>query len=812
MADFPLEFLLQVKNEMGTGLSQASSQLKNLGNESSSSASKVKQSGIGIGAGLSLITMNLVNTIQSLIGLKRQYEDLTRQQNNIVQSNNSLLNSKNMLKTATDKLKAAEAGTPGATARQLQEAKLQLQADMKNAKSKLDVMKAQDKYNKAINQGGKDMDKINAAQRRVENLTRRVANQTINAKEAQVNYNRAVEDFYIQTIPVAVGVIGSVASVLQVVQNSGASLIGTLTKLAIPMVAISAIFLAIKTNFLGFRDALTGFGKSLGDQIPALRPFLNVLESIGELLGLVPPKAGAKAGGGLNKAIADLKAQFGPVMDFFKNIVDDIMKGDFSKVFDRIVTAAKVAWVQLKKAFPIFGEVESLVNKIMNGNWKGAFLQIWKAATDVWKTIKKAVPILGDVETIVNDISQGKWGEAFQKIADVAKQIFSSTLGKGIEFLFGKNWISGLDAFLKLQESEASLNKRPLILQYLITINGVIKDITGIDIGKWFKDHPLTVASLGIGIGGITLLAEDPGYRDSIAKGAMTIWNALADAATGLDLDVSKWIESIDWSSKDFLTSVDTAGATLWKNIEDGIDKAAKDTDWGKIFNDAVLAIGKSKTSGAVTGALKETPLGQLLSGFGLEWTPTITPQIDNSKVFEGLDAIRNAPPPIVTPELKTDTFTKGLDKVKTDVGTLPATKSTTLKVIDNASHPTDLVLAKFKQLKDKTVTINVVAHASGLAKTMLSAGVHIGGGSGGGVSIGGGAGRAAGFHGWVSKPTTMLMGEAGKERVDITPAGKSGYNGSSGPTTIIVYSVLDGRVVAESVAKQISINQAVYR
>jgi hypothetical protein len=31
-------------------------------------------------------------------------------------------------------------------------------------------------------------------------------------------------------------------------------------------------------------------------------------------------------------------------------------------------------------------------------------------------------------------------------------------------------------------------------------------------------------------------------------------------------------------------------------------------------------------------------------------------------------------------------------------------------------------------------------------------------------------------------------------------------------PSTIIVYSVLDGRIVAESVAKQISVNQAVYR
>ena len=78
MADFPLEFLLSVKNDMGSGLSQASSQLKSIGTEAQSAGSKVKQSGIGIGAGLSLITMNLVNTANSIIGLKRQYEDLTK--------------------------------------------------------------------------------------------------------------------------------------------------------------------------------------------------------------------------------------------------------------------------------------------------------------------------------------------------------------------------------------------------------------------------------------------------------------------------------------------------------------------------------------------------------------------------------------------------------------------------------------------------------------------------------------------------------------------------------------------------------------
>ena len=49
-AGFPLTFLLQVKNEMGSGISQATSQFKSMGSEAQSSASKVKQSGIGIGS------------------------------------------------------------------------------------------------------------------------------------------------------------------------------------------------------------------------------------------------------------------------------------------------------------------------------------------------------------------------------------------------------------------------------------------------------------------------------------------------------------------------------------------------------------------------------------------------------------------------------------------------------------------------------------------------------------------------------------------------------------------------------------------
>jgi hypothetical protein len=54
----------------------------------------------------------------------------------------------------------------------------------------------------------------------------------------------------------------------------------------------------------------------------------------------------------------------------------------------------------------------------------------------------------------------------------------------------------------------------------------------------------------------------------------------------------------------------------------------------------------------------------------------------------------------------------------------------------------------------------------------------------------------ASGYHGWVHKPTRFLAGEAGSERVDITPGGGGG--------NVVTVVQLDGRTVAELVAPYI--------
>ncbi len=420
MADFPLEFLLQVKNEMGAGLSQASSQLKNVGSEATSTASKVKQSGIGIGAGIALITTQLVTTANSIISLNRQYQDLEKAQNNVKQSGFSLANAQGKLENATINLSKAQAGGGKASALDLKIAHTELAIAIdKYGKNSVQAAKAQSNLNKLQSKGTVDLDKVKKAQNNLERAQRGVTSATINQKESVVNLQRATQDFYLSTIPTAIGIIGSFASVLQVAKGSTISFGGVLTKLVLPLAAISAVAAAISTNFLGFRDMLEGVGKAIGDAVPQLKPFLELLEGIGFALGLTDKDVN------LNKAAKAFQDSLKPIIDGFKMFIDTIMHGDWNKLFTMLRKAAIDAWEFIKKNVPILGDVENLVNKIKNGNWKGALLQIWKAAVDVWNTIKIAVPFLGDIENfikgVITGIKTGKWDDAFKAIVDKVK-------------------------------------------------------------------------------------------------------------------------------------------------------------------------------------------------------------------------------------------------------------------------------------------------------------------------------------------------------------------------------------------------------
>jgi hypothetical protein len=73
---------------------------------------------------------------------------------------------------------------------------------------------------------------------------------------------------------------------------------------------------------------------------------------------------------------------------------------------------------------------------------------------------------------------------------------------------------------------------------------------------------------------------------------------------------------------------------------------------------------------------------------------------------------------------------------------------------------------------------------------------------------------RAAGFHGFTTGPT--LVGERAIERVDVTPMSdfinRKQSGGGTGMITVIVPVMLDRKQIAEVVASEITVDQAVYR
>lgn len=98
---FPLEFLLEVKNNMGSGIQQTTGQIQQLGTTTEQTQSKVKSSGMGMGMAFQFAALNAFNLATSIIGLKRSYEDIDRAQQTVKNDALNLENAKGRLKVAT---------------------------------------------------------------------------------------------------------------------------------------------------------------------------------------------------------------------------------------------------------------------------------------------------------------------------------------------------------------------------------------------------------------------------------------------------------------------------------------------------------------------------------------------------------------------------------------------------------------------------------------------------------------------------------------------------------------------------------------
>lgn len=737
-----MQFILSVKNEMGSGISQATGQIKGLGDAADQTQTKAKSSGMGVGQAFQFVALNAFNLASSLIQTKRSYEDLAKAEN--AQQNKRLA-----VTTTTNNLKKAEISL--AAARQKGD-------PARIAKAELTLQNAKIRVDKAT---------------RAEAL-------------GQIELNRAHEDFYLNIIPNVISGIGTIAGLAQVAQNTSISFGSALTKLVIPLAAISAAFFAIKTNFLGFRDFLSNLGRDIGNAVPGLKPLLNVLEAIGGALGLTPKKTN------LNTAIKGLMDQFKPLIDLAKGVIDNIMKGNWEGAFKVIQTAATNFWIQLKKNVPLLGDIESLVNKIKVGNWEGAFHDIQVAAVTMWKNLKNQFPILGDIETLVNAIKNGKWDVAF---AAIKKAILDSGIQQAIDAAFGQDKVDNfITKFTQIPEIiKANMNAKS---KNPFAGTGIIDSIIQLD--DW--DAAPTVQ----------------GIIDALTKGFSQKDDLFGDNPNPPG---KKILEDLFASMNNLIkTYVDPFVASLfdiktWQNALDAINKTKPLTDFATIMFESLFGKKDAKTG-------KNASLDKQAEEFGTQvitsisnWFRDVMPK--SAVATAGVTAFFSAWKTVFDNNVKLqttlitsigtnflnglkDTFTpEGFAKVVTQIAT--AFRS----AINNAK----------KLLEDLG---NYIwgriwnAFTSAGSKALAGLGWI-------GQQLKGLFGfHASGFHGFVNGPTPMVAGERGIEKVDITPmsdiVNQKQMNRGMGTITVIVPVMLDKRQIAEVVASEITVDQAVYR
>lgn len=711
---------------MGSGISQATGQIKGLGEAADQTQQKAKSSGMGVGQAFQFVALNAFNLATSLISTKRSYEDLGKQE--VLQKQRTL-----NLENATGRLKAAY-------------------------------------INLKIAQKSGDPARIEKAEIALARAKNNVTKATNAEKFGQIELNRAHEDFYLNIIPNVISGIGTFAGILQVAQNTGSSFGSTITKLALPLAAISAAFFAIKTNFLGFRDFLQGVGVAVGNAVPGLKPLLNILEAIGGVLGLTPKKTN------LNKAIQGLMDQFKPLIDLAKGVIDNIMKGNWEGAFGMIRKAAIKFWEQLKKDIPFFGGLATIADQISKADWSGAFHTITVAAATAWRDLKKAVPFFEGVQLFVDDIRNARWADAWAVVAKGAKDALSGIFGETAITNFitqlqsipaklkaainvpGATPFSILDAMIPTSVKDFAIWANTLVTNAITALGVALAEkltfisTTWIDpfVASLFKWETWSKALSGQ-IDAITktgamvfeLIANAIFPKDK--QGAAAAALRFAQIAVAIVNAIRVWFE----------TNLPTATAAF-----DGLVKSLQEVGTGAATNfidfftkgipNAISAFGSQIVGGFgdLGKKIQEGILGGL-DGFG--------------KWLFGL-------PGAVTPQAA---------KIpKPDISQVKSGVSAAQTLING--------------LKGKSVTLTT-NHVQTFRTVYL----------------------AKGFHGMVNGPMHFVAGEAGPERVDVSPLGRGGGSSSSnssgfGNGSIIIN--LDGQKIAEVVAGKIGINQAVYR
>ncbi len=723
---FPLEFVLKVKNEMSAGINQAKGEIQSLGTESEKTQQKATKSGMGIGAAFQFTALNAFNLATSLINTKRAYQDLQKAENTQLSKREAVTKATNRLQNAEITLfKARKSGDPARVAK---------------------------------------------AENMLENARLNVQRATRNEKQGQIDLNRSYEDFYLSIIPNVISGIGTAAGIMQVLQNTTVTAGGAITKFIIPLAAISAGFLALKTNFLGITDFFSNLGRDIGNAIPELKPFLSLVESIFATLG-IGDKSKAK---GLNNLAKQFMDSFGPVIDFFKNIIDNVMKGNWTGVFNTIKQAAMGFYKWLRGRIPFLADIEEFIQAIRNGNWDQVFSMIKIAAVNFWTWLKDKVPLLADIENFIIALSKADWSGVFNAVVTGWEHSGLPTL---MPKIFGENWKADFDEWIVTVGASFGL------------LQSTIKN------GDW--KGAFGAIKQGAEQSGFQKVLDDlfkpnlalvVGWGADVINSMAAAINATATSLDSTDLPTSMndmWnnlVNFIDWVTiTGNMAYAFFAGLGMYlieqfqgpiaKLVEAQINLSFAGTRMLAVMQNAGIALANA----LVIGLQKSNPILGAIANIIAIFDPELKKQIDAATSKMVFKPIPVPPPPTqaeidkMTKEAMGD-VDKALGKAKLNPVKIP------FKAVVEVDYKSVL----------RRALVNVQANAGGIRL------------------------NAQGFHGWVSNPTMMMVGEKGSERVDVSRKGSSVPHGGGGAQPIII--TLDGRVIAEVVANRMNQNQGVWK
>jgi hypothetical protein len=483
-------------NDTTTKINQNSNAMKQVGTNMKSSIGGIGQ----MVSAFATLSLSIVNTW-------RAYRDLEDAQI-AIDAQTKKLHSTELAISNTEAAIAKErkVGKKGgvdyalATAK-ISKAEAQLKKDRKEGKKsagdlrieELEIQKAREELNKSS-------PKLAALEEKLSILKEQHAITTDRLSEAQEAYNDGVQNFYLSIVPTA---LSSVGLLTQAFSGFGRTLSGPgglaagLGPIGLILGGLSLAIIAFQTNFLGFRDVVSGVIDFVKDRFGAWQ------KTIQEVFGL-------------------------------------IRAGDWGGAFNRIKEAAIAFWNDLVHTVPFFGGINKIVDAIRQGKWDTAFNIIKQAAVQFWTDLKTAVPFLADVENFIISLSKGDWAGVFKAVMSAWQ---NSGLPQMIENFFGKNWKVGLDA--KIAEIGASfgLVRDAIENKDWASAFGAIKnaaETSGIDtlIDKLISPT-VTITADWVA----TLLDNIAAGINAVADAAI----ASSDAPASMDTVWTQIIEAVDW-------------------------------------------------------------------------------------------------------------------------------------------------------------------------------------------------------------------------------------------------------------------------